>query len=72
MFDSTPYMLLIIIAIMMGLAPFYPAPHLYEKIVMLVNGESLNVMDTFDLLFHGAPAVFLVAKILNDYVLKNN
>lgn len=70
MLDSIPYPLLIIIAVFMALAPVLPAPHLAEKIIMLINGTLTESMDMFDLLFHSIPLAVLAAKLIKDYALK--
>jgi len=48
----------------LGLAPFAPQPHLFEKIQMLVNGELSKSVDIFDMLMHGFFPLLLIAKIL--------
>jgi hypothetical protein len=64
--DNIPYNLLIFIAIFMLLAPFRPMPHLVEKLIMLKNGTLSRPIDIFDLFFHLAPTVLLIAKIVRD------
>ncbi|MEJ2201777.1 MAG: hypothetical protein P8X63_12315 [Desulfuromonadaceae bacterium] len=60
------YSILIPIALLLGLAPFYPQPHLLEKLRMLANGTLHRPIDIFDLFLHGAPALLLVLKVLVD------
>jgi hypothetical protein len=57
-----PYSLLIMAAILMALAPFFPEPHLVEKIRMLLKGTLRRPLDIFDLFFHLIPALLLVLK----------
>ncbi|MGD9008979.1 MAG: hypothetical protein PVG41_13705 [Desulfobacteraceae bacterium] len=64
--DNIPYSLLIFIAIFMLLAPFRPMPHVVEKLIMLKNGTLSRPIDLFDLVFHLAPTVLLIAKIIRD------
>jgi len=64
------YGFLIIFAILMGLAPFFPEPHLVEKLRMLSKGELTRLIDIFDLLFHSAPLLLLIAKIIYDLKFK--
>lgn len=45
----------------LGLAPFSP-PHIVEKLQMLARGELKKGIDWFDLFFHAAPWLALVAK----------
>ena len=65
--DEIPYVALILIAIFMLLAPFYPIPHVVEKLLMLKNGTLQKPIDIFDLLFHLAPTAILILKIVRDY-----
>jgi hypothetical protein len=51
----------------MLLAPFYPMPHVVEKILMLKNGTLKKPIDIFDLFFHLSPLALLVLKIIRDY-----
>lgn len=69
MLDSIPYGALAIVAVALGLAPFYPMPHLLEKLIMLKNGTLAKPIDIFDLLMHATPAILLIAKLVKDYVL---
>ena len=65
--DKIPYVVLIPFAILMLLAPFYPVPHVVEKILMLKNGLLKKPIDIFDLFFHLFPAVLLLLKILKNH-----
>ena len=62
MLDSVPYSFLIPVAVLMALAPFFPKPHLVEKIQMLFQGDLRRPIDIFDLFFHAAPAVLVALK----------
>ncbi|MDH5485589.1 MAG: RND transporter [Gammaproteobacteria bacterium] len=55
---------LIVITLMLGLAPFVPEPHLWEKLKMLFAGELTRPIDIFDLLLHGTPAVLLATRLI--------
>ncbi|MGB0849334.1 MAG: RND transporter [Thiolinea sp.] len=59
-----PLLPLLIVAVFLGLAPFSPEPHLWEKLKMLAAGELHDLVDIFDLLMHGTPVVLLLAKLL--------
>lgn len=59
-----PLLPLAMISIMLGLAPFVPEPHLWEKLKMLGNGTLSAPMDIFDLLMHGLPVTLLILKLL--------
>ncbi len=54
---------LILIAIGLGLAPFFPEPHLTEKLKMLARGELKRPLDIFDLLLHAAPIIVILLKL---------
>jgi hypothetical protein len=56
--------MLVLAALLLGLAPFVPEPHLWEKLKMLVNGTLTEPLDIFDLLLHGTPVVLLVLKLI--------
>lgn len=62
--DKIPLPTLAIIAIALGLAPFSPEPHLWEKLRMLFAGTLARPIDIFDLVLHGAPAVLLILKLV--------
>lgn len=47
----------------LGLAPFFPEPHIWEKIKMLRAGTLKRPLDIFDLLLHSAPFVLLAVKL---------
>lgn len=48
----------LIVSITLGLAPFSPMPHVAEKIMWLINGTPLKLIDWFDLLMHGSPWIW--------------
>ncbi len=62
--DKIPYGILIIVTVFMLLAPFYPMPHVVEKILMLKDGTLKRPLDIFDLFFHLIPAALLALKII--------
>ncbi|MFA5516249.1 MAG: hypothetical protein WDA20_08175 [Desulfuromonadales bacterium] len=57
------YLTLIILALLLGLAPFTPEPHLLEKLRMLREGALTRPLDIFDLFFHLLPAMLLLLKL---------
>lgn len=61
--DNISLMHLVIIALLLGLAPFVPEPHLFEKFRMLMAGTLVKPVDIFDFLMHGAPVVLLAIKL---------
>ena len=56
--------ILIVACLTLGLAPFMPEPHLWEKLKMLTSGELVKPVDIFDLLLHGTPWILLIIKLV--------
>ena len=61
------YPVLILGCLTLGLAPFFPEPHILEKLRMLFSGNLTRPIDIFDLLLHGAPFLLLAAKLVMDF-----
>ncbi|WP_243612429.1 RND transporter [Shimia aestuarii] len=55
-----------LVALLLGLAPFLPEPHLWEKLKMLGAGTLVRPLDWFDLAMHGAPVLVLAIKGLRS------
>ena len=65
--DKIPYLILIVIAIFMLLAPFRPMPHVVEKLIMLKNGKLTRPIDIFDLFFHLVPTILVILKMMRSF-----
>ncbi len=61
--DQIPLSILILAALSLGLAPFFPEPHLWEKLRLLAAGNLRRPVDIFDLVMHAAPWALLLAKL---------
>jgi hypothetical protein len=61
--DQIPLNLAILVALTLGLAPFFPEPHIWEKLKMLAGGTLVRPLDIFDLALHGLPWLVLMAKL---------
>jgi hypothetical protein len=61
--DHLPLGLLLIIALTLGLAPFVPEPHIWEKLKMLAAGTLTQPIDIFDLAMHALPWLLLLLKL---------
>ena len=61
--DRIPLPFLLIVSFTLGLAPFVPEPHVWEKLKMLAGGTLVRPIDIFDLVMHGAPWVLLGMKL---------
>lgn len=62
--DQIPLNILILAALALGLAPFFPEPHLWEKLKMLAAGTLSRPIDIFDLVLHASPVVLLILKLI--------
>jgi hypothetical protein len=68
--DQIPLNILIIAALTLGLAPFVPEPHLWEKLKMLISGDLVRPIDIADMAMHAAPVLLLAAKLIRMAVLR--
>ena len=62
--ESIPLPVVIILCLTLGLAPFSPEPHVWQKAKMLVGGNLSRPVDVFDFILHGLPFILLGAKIV--------
>ncbi|MCP4040787.1 MAG: RND transporter [Gammaproteobacteria bacterium] len=62
--DDISFPVLIMACLLLGLAPFFPEPHIWEKLKMLAAGTLTRPLDIFDLCLHGAPFVLLILKLV--------
>ena len=69
--DRIPLGPLAIAALLLGLAPFFPEPHLWEKLKMLVAGTLSRPIDIFDLLLHAVPVLLLLVKLARMALARN-
>lgn len=68
--DRFPLTLLVAGALLLGLAPFMPEPHLLEKSRMLVTGTLTRPIDIFDLLLHASLPVLLALRLVRQWDLR--
>jgi len=61
--DQFSWPILIIACLTLGLAPFFPEPHIWEKLKMLAAGTLVKPIDIFDLLMHAAPFLLAAMKL---------
>jgi len=62
--NQMPLSLALLACATLGLAPFFPEPHILEKLRMLKAGTLKKPIDIFDLLMHSAPFALLGAKLV--------
>jgi hypothetical protein len=64
------YNLIIPLVVVLGFAPYFPQPHIVEKLRMLISGTLHRPIDIFDLIWHAWPFVLLVIRIGKDLAAK--
>jgi hypothetical protein len=64
--DRAPLGIFLVAALTLGLAPFVPEPHVWEKLKMLFGGELVRPIDIFDLVLHGTPWLLLGLKLVRE------
>jgi hypothetical protein len=64
--DHLSWPVAVLLALMVGLSPFFPEPHIWEKLKMLGTGTLTRPLDMFDLLFHAAPILLLGLKAIRE------
>lgn len=67
--DKIPFSTLIIISLTLGLAPFTPEAHVWEKLKMLADGTLTRPIDIFDLFMHGTPWLLLGLKAVRHILM---
>ena len=68
--DQLSLEIILIPAIILGLAPFRPEPHLWEKLKMLAAGTLSKPIDIFDLILHGSGLILLVIWLVRKKLIK--
>lgn len=68
--DKIPLTALIIAALALGLAPFTPEPHLWQKLRMLADGTLAQPIDVFDLFMHASLPLLLIVKLWRSVLLR--
>ena len=61
--DRLPLSWALILGLVIGLSPFVPEPHLWEKLKMLAAGTLTRPIDVLDLFYHAVPMSLLLAKL---------
>jgi hypothetical protein len=64
------YKFLIPLLLLLGFAPFFPQPHIVEKVRMLMAGTLNRPIDIFDLAWHTWPFLLLGYRIVGDITSK--
>ena len=61
--DQMSLTIFVIVALTLGLSPFFPEPHIWEKLKMLAAGTLVRPVDMLDLALHGLPWGLLALKL---------
>ena len=62
---SIPFSFLLVLCLTLGLAPFTPEPHIWEKLKMAAAGTLSNPVDIVDFAMHGLPFILLLLKLIS-------
>lgn len=66
------FRLVILLCLTLGLAPFFPEPHIWGKLKWIAGGaKGMQAMDWFDVVLHGFPWVLLIRVIILKITKKN-
>ena len=61
--------IIILLCLTLGLAPFFPEPHIWGKIKWIAGGAiGMQFQDWFDTLFHGIPFLLLLRLLFSKIV----
>ncbi len=64
--------IVLLLCLTLGLAPFFPEPHILGKLRWIAGGaKGMQLMDWFDTLLHGFPFVLLIRIIILKLFKKN-
>jgi hypothetical protein len=64
--------IIVILCLTLGLAPYFPEPHIVGKIRWIAGGATgMKLMDWFDTVIHGFPFILLIIFIVNKFSKKN-
>jgi len=64
--------LILLLCLTLGLAPYFPEPHILGKIRWVLGGaKGMQLMDWFDLALHGFPFILLIRFIILKFLRRN-
>ena len=64
--------LVLLLCLTLGLAPFFPEPHIFGKVKWILGGaKGMELMDWFDTVLHGFPYVLLIRIFILKIINKN-
>jgi len=64
--------LVLLLCLTLGLAPYFPEPHIVGKIRWILGGaHGMKLIDWFDTILHGFPFILLIRFIIIKLIKKN-
>ena len=55
----------LLLCLTLGLAPFFPEPHIWGKVKWISGGAvGMNAKDWFDVAMHGSPFIYLLYRVI--------
>lgn len=61
--------IIILLCLTLGLAPFFPEPHIWGKLKWIVGGAvGMQAEDWFDVLLHGFPFILLFRLLIVNII----
>lgn len=54
----------ILVTLTLGLAPFFPEPHIWKQLVNIYTGTFHQSIEWFDLALHGVPWIWMVIEVI--------
>jgi len=64
--------IIILLCLALGVAPFFPEPHIVGKLKWIAGGANgMKLIDWFDTLLHGFPFILLIRIIIIKLTSKN-
>jgi|TARA_R110002020_G_scaffold191187_1_gene390899 hypothetical protein len=64
---------IILLCLTLGLAPFFPEPHLWGKLKWIFGGANgMQAQDWFDVFLHGLPFLLLIRIVLLKLLKSSN
>lgn len=64
-FLNDQFKLILIASLTLGLAPFFPEPHIWGKLKWMAGGAvGMQAMDWFDVVLHGTPWLLLMVALI--------
>ncbi len=68
--DKIPFSTLVFVSLTLGLAPFVPEPHVWQKLKMLIDANLGKPVDIFDFFMHGAAWALLALKAIRELIMR--